>query len=442
MWRLKLTNLCHAKGLRRYNPAIQCALVQSSRSLCSKSSGDSEKGTRGAPAHAPSEVQKHHVESKLRPDGIHIEADLEVTPKKRPRESNIVRQFETVNLPSSRTVTRERATLLARIKELFARHERTRAGFLRIVEEYKAMDKMRRGHPEFINTAVFKMDEFGVHKDLQCYQELINCFPKGRYVPQTILDEVWPGTYPQTEAAISLLRKMDRNGVVPSYELVESLSGILGWRSLASVLALEIGWWKSMFQDSDQYYIPSSERYRPFLMAGFVLKRMAGKTSSVQVVRSEPNGADGLPWVLATQTRRQISRAKNYTRTDLPVYVEGPQLIYMQTVPHYYYVLLLDAELSDADSDDPGERTAVSMCITPTGCPESVNTWIYSVKEKYPVLAECQIMFNQKPVPQSPYQCFSDVSAPLRPGIFGHSQDEKLKPDQQELDDRLLGDPF
>ena len=33
----------------------------------------------------------------------------------------------------------------------------------------------------------------------------------------------------------------------------------------------------------------------------------------------------------------------------------------MENVPHYYYVLLLDSSVSDADSDDPGESK--SFCI-------------------------------------------------------------------------------
>lgn len=73
-------------------------------------------------------------------------------------------------------------------------------------------------------------------------------------------------------------------------------------------------------------------------------------------LQGEPPNLEGLPWILSIQSQRQMSRAKTYERSDLPLFVEGPRLIYMQDVPHYYYVLLLDASLSDAESDDPGER--------------------------------------------------------------------------------------
>ena len=212
--------------------------------------------------------------------------DLELREVEPLRPAPVIRKFDTVKLPGTRRrPTPERVAFLARIDELFAHHERTRAGFVTIVEEYRRMDKTMRGHPEFINTAVEKMEEFGVHKDVEMYQLLIDCFPRGPYLPKSVVQEALPTTFPQTEAAIRLVKKMDISGVLPNFKIVDGLGAVLGWRSMPAQIALGLGWWKSMLQDNNQYYIPGVEHYRPFLMAGFVLKRMAGKAAVVQVVR-------------------------------------------------------------------------------------------------------------------------------------------------------------
>lgn len=214
------------------------------------------------------------------------EADLELPPLEATYPKPVIRKYDSVKLPgNARKATPDRVAMMARIERIFDKHDRTRAGFMAIVDEYLGMDKMLRGHPEFINTAVERMEEFGVQKDFDCYRRVLDCFPEGRYVPKSYLAEILPTTFAQSEAAYRLMRKMDMHGVLPNYELVEKVTKILGWRSVSAQYALDIGWWKSMFQDNDQYYIPSASRYRPFLMAGFVLKRMAGKASSVQVVR-------------------------------------------------------------------------------------------------------------------------------------------------------------
>lgn len=79
---------------------------------------------------------------------------------------------------------------------------------------------------------------------------------------------------------------------------------------------------------------------------------------------------------------------------------------------------------------------AISTCMTPIGCMESINTWIDSVKAKYPVLKECKFFLNQKPIPNSPYVCFPDVSEPMQKGKFLHDNDQG-KMDENLLDDRL-----
>ena len=44
----------------------------------------------------------------------------------------------------------------------------------------------RRGHVEFIQSAMRHMVEFGVHKDLEVYKKLMEVFPKGKMLAQNM----------------------------------------------------------------------------------------------------------------------------------------------------------------------------------------------------------------------------------------------------------------
>ena len=85
--------------------------------------------------------------------------------------------------------------------------------------------------------------------------------------------------------------------------------------------------------------------------------------------------------------------------------------------------------------------TAISVSITPTGCGESIAAWVESVKKKYPVLEDCKIFFNQKPLPDSPYKCFPDISEPLVKGSFPHHEDGAVV-DREDIDEQLLTPPI
>ncbi len=45
----------------------------------------------------------------------------------------------------------------------------------------------RRGHVEFIRAALRSRQEYGVHKDLEVYKRLLDIFPKGKMVPENML---------------------------------------------------------------------------------------------------------------------------------------------------------------------------------------------------------------------------------------------------------------
>ena len=172
------------------------------------------------------------------------------------------------------------------VRDLFERQERTRAGFLAVVEEFLARDKTKRGHVEFVMSALKRLEEFHVEEDLAVYHRLLDVFPVNEFnKPINMVDKYWPRHLPQIEAATELLERMGYFAVSPTYETIEKLSNILGYHSDPVKKAIQIGWWTSMMQDTNPYDIGSLRRYRPFVLAGLVLKRIAGRTAEVQIVR-------------------------------------------------------------------------------------------------------------------------------------------------------------
>lgn len=68
------------------------------------------------------------------------------------------------------------------LKEFFENVEnKNKNTYLEMVKIFVNRDHIyRRGHVEFIYSALKNMEEFGVHKDLEVYKALIDVLPKGK----------------------------------------------------------------------------------------------------------------------------------------------------------------------------------------------------------------------------------------------------------------------
>lgn len=75
-------------------------------------------------------------------------------------------------------------------------------------------DKNRRNHVEFIYAALKNMHHFGVHKDLAVYKALINVMPKGKFIPQNVIQVEFQHYPKQQQCIIDLLEQMEDNGVM------------------------------------------------------------------------------------------------------------------------------------------------------------------------------------------------------------------------------------
>ena len=114
-------------------------------------------------------------------------------------------------------------------KELFqdtkAKNKETFKGALEI---FKNRDVRRRGAVEFIEAARKHMKDFGVEKDLEVYNSLIDIMPKGIYVPENRIQSGFFHYPKQQDCLLDVLVQMSENKVTPNKETGDLIMSITG----------------------------------------------------------------------------------------------------------------------------------------------------------------------------------------------------------------------
>jgi evolutionarily conserved signaling intermediate in Toll pathway len=89
---------------------------------------------------------------------------------------------------------------------------RDKNAFRYAIGTFLQRDIRRAGHVEFIYAALKRVKAFGVHKDLEIYKDIMNIFPKGRYIAENIW-QVEFHHYPRhQECGIDVLCEMEKHG--------------------------------------------------------------------------------------------------------------------------------------------------------------------------------------------------------------------------------------
>lgn len=92
--------------------------------------------------------------------------------------------------------------------------QKTKNVYLDTIKIFNNRDIHRRGHVEFIYMAMKHMEEFGVHKDLDVYKALIDVLPKGKFIPQNMMQAAFMHYPKQQQCAVDLLEQMEDNGII------------------------------------------------------------------------------------------------------------------------------------------------------------------------------------------------------------------------------------
>ena len=93
------------------------------------------------------------------------------------------------------------------------KRDRNKRSFCFVVDKYLEKESVyRRGHVEFVMAGLDKMKEMDLHRDLDCYKMLLQCFPTGVMIPQTVWQVEFMHFPKQQECCIEIIEQMERYG--------------------------------------------------------------------------------------------------------------------------------------------------------------------------------------------------------------------------------------
>ncbi|XP_026155147.1 evolutionarily conserved signaling intermediate in Toll pathway, mitochondrial [Mastacembelus armatus] len=350
--------------------------------------------------------------------------------------------------------------------EQVAKEAKTKAMFNMVVDVFIKRDIRRRGHVEFIYAALKKMPEFGVERDLNIYNKLLDVFPKEVFVPRNFIQRMFNHYPRQQECGVQVLEQMENYGIMPNIETKVLLVQIFGEKSHPIRKYQRIMYWFPKFKHLNPYPVPQQLPKDPVDLARFSLTRIANDLDAKVTVYQLPhvditaNGEEiTLPHIVGIQSPSQMELlAKHNPRR--PVFVEGPFPLWLRKTCVYYYILRaepappnekveepfdperclyyplqldldLDLDLGDEenfDVEDLDEGPVFAMCMTSQGDQATLNHWISGLQQSNPILGQVPTLFRLD-TPVRELQASDD----MEPGCAcrNENQREESQPEEQ-----------
>ena len=140
---------------------------------------------------------------------------------------------------------------------------KTKENFLGEIDNFLVKDRTRRGHMEFLKTAMHYMEEFDLVKDVETYNRMLDVFPRGRFDNRTLFDAIWAKKHPQAELALDILTLMEDNWISPDETTYDILHEIFGHASQPLQKCKRLVYWyrkmEEMFPNPYPTILPESD---------------------------------------------------------------------------------------------------------------------------------------------------------------------------------------
>ncbi|XP_057653533.1 evolutionarily conserved signaling intermediate in Toll pathway, mitochondrial [Diorhabda carinulata] len=285
----------------------------------------------------------------------------------------------------------------------------------------------RRGHVEFIYSALKNMEEFGVNRDLEVYKSLIDILPKGKFIPQNIIQAEFMHYPKQQQCIIDLLEQMEDNGVMPDMEMEDMLLNIFGRRGYPLRKYWRMMYWMPKFKNLSPWPVPDPLPKDTFDLAKYAIERISSvdvnSVVSVYQTSEIPDSIDDT-WIVSAQSKTQ-RRLLNEHQLDKPIFVEGSFKVWIKGNPINYFILRGEAKPiieQDKNPDDVSDLNVslftlkppvakhvkvipsvheqddgviFSVCATGTSSKDSLLSWIRHLeKDGYPNLGKVPVVFK------------------------------------------------
>ncbi|KAG8441390.1 hypothetical protein GDO86_006940 [Hymenochirus boettgeri] len=350
-------------------------------------------------------------------------------------------------------------------EDVFGKEDRNKSTFIQVLDMYCRRDVRRRGHVEIIETALRWMPEYGVEKDLQVYNRLLDVFPKEIFVPKNYIQRMFNHYPRQQECAIRVLEQMENYGITPDKQTCFLLLQIFGARSHPVRKYQRIMYWFPRFKHTNPYPVPVHLPSEPVELSRMCLQRIAADMDSKVTVYQMPSveeSEDGTKQehmhIVGIQSPDQMSLLADHD-SSTPVYVEGPFPLWLKKTCVYYYILRaepnplkkeeeldnerslyypmkmdfeLERDLGDDntfDVDDVEEGPVFAMCMAGSGDEKTLGRWIRGLQETNPILAQTPVLFRLNSGPQ-------ELSAPVKKENEQTSEEveDESEPERQRME--------
>jgi len=186
-----------------------------------------------------------------------------------------------------------------------------------------AATRPTHGHVAFITGALEHIDTCRMNPSLQTYNNLLAVFPSdGKFAGRTFLDKIMPAITLQTECALKVLTKMEKQRLIPDADTYGALVKTFGHSSQVVMKCRRLAYWLRRFDNVNPFVVDvASLPSDPAAVSALVLRRVVGKHGVVHEVQSS-----GEPYILCVQTHEQAKTLTSLLMegTNSVLSVEGP----------------------------------------------------------------------------------------------------------------------
>lgn len=272
---------------------------------------------------------------------------------------------------------------------------KTKENFVGVIDNFLARNRTRRGHMEFLKTAMNYVEEFDLGKDVEVYNRMLDVFPRGRFDNRTLFDAIWAKKHPQAELALDILTVMEDNWISPDETTYDIVHEIFGHASQPLQKCKRLVYWyrkmEEMFPNPYPKALPESDAE----LSKLALIRMTKDEQIITIYKDNADG-EGQEFLVGAQTEQQKNTLEGYN-SHKPMYVEGPFFIWVRRLQRYFFTLRTDAEFDEEN----GEGQIVAVCMSHANASEDLlRSWITNLQSENPQLANISVIFNLNQTPR------------------------------------------
>ncbi|CAH0555337.1 unnamed protein product [Brassicogethes aeneus] len=278
-------------------------------------------------------------------------------------------------------------------------------GFHEAIQNFKKSNKEPNHYIDFIYAALNNMDKFKVSRKLEAYKSLIEILPKGKYLPENIIQAEFMHYPRQQECILDVLEQMELNGVIPDKETGVILREVFGQYGFPLRKYHRMLYWMPKFQKISPWPLPNELPDNELDLAKLALNRVSnvdGK-SKITEYKVVEIGKDKTSWIVSSQSCLQKKLLNGYNEN---VYITGPHRTRLREKVVEYFILkgVPNKDVKGPSypfKDDPEgsvhvqeDGTIFATCSIGNPTKESLLSWVKLLEQDgNPRLETTEILF-------------------------------------------------